>query len=131
MEATPTGSEVEAMSKPFQGVVNIDVRDSVPDWSPYMQPVAPEGAPNVLYIVLDDTGFSAMEPWGGLIETPNINRLAANGRVGLLEADLERRAWIAAFGGRATGPPRPCLPHGSIARSAPCGAAAPLPLRGL
>jgi arylsulfatase len=67
------------MSKPFQGTINVDDRDSVPDWEPYLQPVAPEGAPNVLYIVLDDVGFSAMEPWGGLIETPNINRLAANG----------------------------------------------------
>src|SRR4030095_5522222 len=79
MEATPTRSEVESMSKPFQGVINIDVRDSVADWSPYMQPVAPEGAPNVVYIVLDDVGFSAMEPWGGLIEAPNINKLAASG----------------------------------------------------
>ena len=64
------------MTKPFKGTINIDDRDSVPDWEPYVQPVAPEGAPNVLYIVLDDVGFSAMEPWGGLIETPNINRLA-------------------------------------------------------
>jgi hypothetical protein len=68
----PGGSEAELarsrlMSRPFQGVINVDVRDSVPDWSPYLQPVAPEGAPNVVYIVLDDTGFSAMEPWGGLI----------------------------------------------------------------
>ena len=67
------------MSKKFQGVINIDDRDSTPDWSPYLQPVAPPGSPSVLYIVLDDVGFSAMEPWGGLIETPNINRLAANG----------------------------------------------------
>jgi arylsulfatase A-like enzyme len=67
------------MSRPFQGVIDIDIRDSVPDWAPYVQPVAPEGAPNVLYIVLDDVGFSAMEPWGGLIETPIINRLARNG----------------------------------------------------
>jgi arylsulfatase A-like enzyme len=67
------------MTKPFQGIINIDERDSTPDWEPYIQPVAPEGAPNVLYIVLDDTGFSAMEPWGGLIETPNINKLAAGG----------------------------------------------------
>ena len=69
------------MSRPFQGVINIDIRDSVPDWAPYMQPAAPEGAPSVVYIVLDDTGFSAMEPWGGLIETPNINRLAERGLV--------------------------------------------------
>ena len=54
------------MAKPFKGTINIDDRDSVPDWEPYMQPMAPEGAPNVLYIVLDDVGFSAMEPWGGL-----------------------------------------------------------------
>jgi arylsulfatase A-like enzyme len=37
--------------------------------------MAAEGAPNILYIVLDDVGFSAMEPFGGLIETPNIKRL--------------------------------------------------------
>ncbi len=67
------------MTRPFQGTINIDERDSVPDWAPYVQPVAPEGAPNVVYIVLDDVGFSAMEPWGGLIETPNISRLAATG----------------------------------------------------
>jgi arylsulfatase A-like enzyme len=67
------------MTVPFKGTINVDIRDSVPDWEPYMQPVAPEGAPNVLYIVLDDVGFSAMEPWGGLIETPNINKLAASG----------------------------------------------------
>ena len=67
------------MAKTFKGTINIDIRDSIPDWEPYMQPVAPEGAPNVLYIVLDDTGFSAMEPWGGLIETPNIRRIAERG----------------------------------------------------
>ena len=67
------------MSKQFKGRIEVDDRDSVPDWEPYLQPVAPEGAPNVLYIVLDDVGFSAMEPWGGLIETPNINKLAESG----------------------------------------------------
>jgi arylsulfatase A-like enzyme len=67
------------MSKRFKGTINVDDRDSVPDWEPYVQPVAPHGAPNILYVVLDDVGFSAMEPWGGLIETPNINRLAATG----------------------------------------------------
>ncbi len=67
------------MSRPFQGTINVDDRDSVPDWAPYVQPVAPEGAPNVIYIVLDDVGYSAMEPWGGLIETPNIKKLAETG----------------------------------------------------
>jgi arylsulfatase A-like enzyme len=67
------------VGKPFKGVVNVDVRDSVPDWDPYKQPVPPDDAPNVLFIVLDDVGFSAMEPFGGLIETPNINRIADSG----------------------------------------------------
>ena len=67
------------MARPFKGVVNIDIKDSVPDWEPYTQPTAPEGAPNVVYVVLDDVGFSAMEPYGGLIETPNIKRIAERG----------------------------------------------------
>jgi arylsulfatase len=69
------------MPKPFRGVVNVDITESVPDWEPYTQPIAPEGTPNVLYIVLDDVGFSAMEPFGGMIETPNINRIAERGLV--------------------------------------------------
>ena len=57
------------MSKPFKGVVNVDIRDSVPDWTPFEAPKAPDGAPNVLYIVLDDVGFSALSSYGGPIET--------------------------------------------------------------
>jgi arylsulfatase A-like enzyme len=67
------------MSTPFRGVINVDVTQSVPDWAPYTQPIALEGAPSVLYIVLDDVGYSAMGPYGGLIETPNIDRIAARG----------------------------------------------------
>ena len=67
------------MSKPFNGVVNIDIKESVPDWGPYTQPKAPAGAPNVVYIVLDDVGFAAMEPYGGPIETPNLKRIADRG----------------------------------------------------
>ena len=48
------------MSEPFKGTINIDIRDSVPDWTPFEPPKAPDGAPNVVYIVLDDVGFSAM-----------------------------------------------------------------------
>jgi arylsulfatase A-like enzyme len=67
------------VSKPFRGIVDIDIKDSVPDWDPYKQPEAPEGAPNVLYMVLDDVGFSALEPYGGLIDMPNIARVAGRG----------------------------------------------------
>ncbi|GEB61810.1 hypothetical protein GCM10017674_23420 [Streptomyces gardneri] len=67
------------MAQPFRGVVNLDIRDSVPDWGPYEQPKAPADSPNVLYIVLDDVGFGAMSCYGGPIETPNIDRIAASG----------------------------------------------------
>src|SRR5215471_4053432 len=68
-----------AVAESFKGVVNVDIKESVPDWEPYTQPMAPPGSPNVVYIVLDDVGFSAMEPFGGMIETPNINRIADRG----------------------------------------------------
>ena len=67
------------MSEPFKGTINVDIRDSVPDWAPFEPPRAPDGAPNVVYIVLDDVGFSAMSCYGGPIETPNIDRIAADG----------------------------------------------------
>lgn len=67
------------MTKPFQGKINLDVRDSTPDWGPYEQPKAPDGAPNVLYIVWDDVGFGAFETFGGLIETPNMQRISDQG----------------------------------------------------
>ena len=67
------------MPAPFRGQINVDIRDSQPDWTPFEPPRAPDRAPNVLYIVLDDVGFSAMSCYGGPIETPNIDRIAANG----------------------------------------------------
>jgi arylsulfatase A-like enzyme len=67
------------MGTPFRGVINVDITQSVPDWGPYTQPIAPEGTPSVLYIVLDDVGYSAVGPYGGLIETPNIDRIAQRG----------------------------------------------------
>jgi Sulfatase len=64
---------------PFRGVINVDIRDSHPDWSPFEAPRAPEGAPSVVYIVLDDVGFSALGCYGGPVQTPNIDRIAAAG----------------------------------------------------
>ena len=43
------------MPKPFKGTIKLDVRDSVPDWDPYVAPRAPEGSPNVLVVLYDDT----------------------------------------------------------------------------
>ena len=40
---------------------------------------APEGAPNVVIVLIDDIGFGATEPFGGGIETPTFDRLADEG----------------------------------------------------
>ena len=63
----------------FKGTVNIDIRDSVPDWTPFLQPKAPPGSPNVLMIVWDDVGYGAMDVFGGPIETPTMRRIADRG----------------------------------------------------
>ncbi|HEY5787401.1 MAG TPA: sulfatase-like hydrolase/transferase, partial [Microlunatus sp.] len=67
------------MAKKFNGVVNIDVRDSVPDWTPFRESPAPEGAPNLLVVLYDDTGLAAWSPYGGRINMPTMDRLAADG----------------------------------------------------
>ena len=36
------------MPEPFKGVINVDVRDSEPDWTQFEPPRGPDGAPNVL-----------------------------------------------------------------------------------
>ncbi|WP_433158335.1 arylsulfatase [Kribbella sp. CA-247076] len=67
------------MAKEFEGVIQLDVRDSIQDWSPYELKRAPEGAPNVLIVLYDDTGQAAWSTYGGRINMPTLDRLAANG----------------------------------------------------
>jgi arylsulfatase A-like enzyme len=67
------------VGEPFKGTISVDIQDSVPDWTPFEAAKAPAGSPNVLYIVLDDVGFSAMRCYGGPIDTPNIDRIANAG----------------------------------------------------
>jgi len=49
------------VSTPFKGTINIDVRDSEPDWAPFGAPRAPEGAPNVLYMAARKFGSTGAE----------------------------------------------------------------------
>ncbi|MEI7057683.1 arylsulfatase [Nocardioides sp. CCNWLW239] len=65
--------------KEFNGVVNLDVRDSVPDWTPYELRKAKDGAPNVLVVLYDDTGMATWSPYGGRVNMPTLQRLADNG----------------------------------------------------
>ncbi|WP_417505752.1 arylsulfatase [Microbacterium sp.] len=61
----------------FPGRIGRTYEESEPAFP--MPPTAPEGAPNVLYIVIDDIGFGWIDAFGGLIHTPNISRLADGG----------------------------------------------------
>jgi arylsulfatase A-like enzyme len=67
--------------KPFKGVINLDVRDSKPDWEPFIPTKAPKGAPNVLFVLYDDTGIAAWSPFGGRINMPTLQKLADNGLI--------------------------------------------------
>jgi arylsulfatase A-like enzyme len=62
---------------PFKGKIGITYKESQPD---FPKPIkAPAKAPNVLLVLLDDVGFGQTSTFGGLIETPNLDRLAARG----------------------------------------------------
>jgi arylsulfatase A-like enzyme len=62
---------------PFTGVIGRTTEESSPAWP---EPARPsEGAPNVLFFVLDDVGFGQLSSFGGLVETPVLDSLAANG----------------------------------------------------
>jgi arylsulfatase A-like enzyme len=61
----------------FGGTINLDARNSKPYWQP--QVVPPQGAPNVLLVLIDDEGFGAPSTFGGVIPTPHLDRLANAG----------------------------------------------------
>ncbi len=61
----------------FKGKIAKKYEDSKEWWPEEVRP--PKGAPNVIIFLLDDVGFAQIKSFGGLIETPNIDRLADNG----------------------------------------------------
>jgi arylsulfatase A-like enzyme len=63
--------------QPFAGVIGRTSDESSPAWP--TPPRAAEGAPNVVIFVLDDVGFGQLSSFGGLVETPVLDRFAANG----------------------------------------------------
>src|SRR5262245_33101824 len=77
--ASPSSWAVPKPPPDFKGTMKLDIRDSQADWGPFTRKKAPEGAPNVLIILYDDTGLAAWSPYGGRINMPTLDKLAANG----------------------------------------------------
>lgn len=61
----------------FKGKIGKTYKDSTPAWPTI--PTAAQGAPNILIVLLDDVGFGQTSTFGGLIPTPNLDKLAAGG----------------------------------------------------
>src|SRR5271168_3100076 len=61
----------------FEGEINLNASQSKPAWPARVVP--PKQAPNILLIMTDDVGFGAPSTFGGVIPTPALDRIAANG----------------------------------------------------
>ena len=61
----------------FPGAIGRTVEESSPAWPAPIR--ARDGAPNVVFLVLDDVGYGQLSCFGGMVETPNIDRIAASG----------------------------------------------------
>src|SRR6476660_4337358 len=78
-DATTTidGHYLPPVAQPFQGEINRNAAKSKPFCPARVVP--PKGAPNILLIMTDDVGFGAPSTFGGVIPTPALDRIAADG----------------------------------------------------
>ncbi len=83
----------------FTGIIGRTPAESEPAWPAPTR--AKSGAPNVLFIVIDDMGFGHLGCYGSPIATPNIDALAAEG---LLYANMHTTALCS--------PSRSCIING-------------------
>ncbi len=75
----PDRTKLPIPSRPFGGVANRTLDGSEPDWNLIGHVDAPDGAPNVLVVLIDDAGFGNAGTFGGPIDTPNYSRMADDG----------------------------------------------------
>jgi arylsulfatase A-like enzyme len=71
------GERLPRPKPPFGGTIAPDYRNAHEDFPRPVRP--PQGAPNVVLIMLDDVGFGQAGTFGGPVPTPNIDKLAAQG----------------------------------------------------
>ncbi|MGA8156530.1 MAG: arylsulfatase [Rhodoplanes sp.] len=74
---TIPGNQLPPPPQKFEGKIERNAAQSTPYWPARVVP--PKGAPNILLIMTDDTGFGVTSTFGGVIPTPTLDRIAANG----------------------------------------------------
>src|SRR5512144_1229115 len=74
---TIDGKQLPPPPSKFGGVINENAKDSKPWWPPTVAPR--KGAPNVLLIMTDDSGYGVPSTFGGVIPTPALDRIAQSG----------------------------------------------------
>ncbi len=74
---TIDGKQLPAPPETFGGKIERTTEGSKPYWPPRIAP--PKGAPNILLIMTDDSGYGVPSTFGGVIPTPALDRIAANG----------------------------------------------------
>ncbi|HKT72771.1 MAG TPA: arylsulfatase, partial [Steroidobacteraceae bacterium] len=75
--AVSLATSAHAQQQPYQGKVGRTLSESKEWWPAPLK--APAGAPNVIWILLDDVGFGAASAFGGEIDTPTLEQLAQRG----------------------------------------------------
>jgi arylsulfatase A-like enzyme/uncharacterized membrane protein len=75
----PDRTRLPLADRGFGGVIGRTMAESVGDWTIVPGPKAPDGAPNVLIVLIDDAGFGGPDTFGGAIRTPTLTRVANSG----------------------------------------------------
>src|SRR5262245_10052239 len=75
----PDRSRLPIRQPASQSVANRTLDGSQPDWGTIGGIRAPDGAPNVLVVLIDDAGFGNAATFGGPIDTPSYSSVAERG----------------------------------------------------
>ncbi len=76
---SPDRTKLPIPDRTYGGALGHTIGKSAADWSFIAGAQAPEGAPNVLLVLIDDAGFGAPETFGGGISTPTLSRVQEMG----------------------------------------------------
>jgi arylsulfatase len=76
---SPDRTVLPIPDRTFGGTAGHTLRESVPDWTFVAGPRAPDDAPNVLVVLIDDAGFGSIDSFGGPVRTPAFSRVQQMG----------------------------------------------------